>query len=369
MPDFRHLSFDRDRCAATMGGRPCAARRRSVATLGAIVVFGWTFTFTRAGVPDDCPSYSYTQPGIVQPAAVIEASGIAASRTTPGYFYTHNDNFDDQRIFAISASGELRGTWTLDIPSSVRDPEDIAIGPGPMSGVSYIYLADIGDNANVRDDITVYRAVEPTVSATGAPVVAGLPAQSIRLSYPDGPRDAETLMIDINGDMYVIAKRLTPGKVYRAPFPQSTTNVNVLQPVGQLQWDLIQPTGGDIAADGSAIIVRGYFRMDLWARPTGANIGSVLSQPGCTVPWVVEPQGEAVCFRDDLLDYATVSEGSNPAINFFNRDLPAPTIEGFVQAVLFDATDAASLAVYDFSGDGALDGRDVGGLAAVLVEE
>jgi len=347
---------------------PITMRREHLVMLITIALTGCSASHAHAGGAASCPSFTHTQPGTVQPAAIIEASGLAASRNTPGFFFTHNDNFNDQRIFALSATGELRGTWTLDLPLPVRDPEDIAVGPGPISGTSYLYLADIGDNANVRTDITVYRAVEPTVSAVGVPVVADLAAESIRLSYPDGPRDAETLMIDTNGDMYVIAKRLTPGKVYRAPFPQSTTSVNILEHVGQLPWDLIQPTGGDIATDGSAIIVRGYFRMDLWLRPAGANIGGVLSQPGCTVPWVIEPQGEAVCFRNSLLDYATVSEGNNPAINFFNRDLLAPTIEGFVQAVLFDATDAAALAVYDFSGDGSLDGRDVDGLVERLVE-
>ncbi len=318
---------------------------------------------------NDCPSFVHMQGGTVQPTTIIEASGLAASRHTPGFFFTHNDNFDDQRIFALTEAGELRGTWTLDIPTSVHDPEDIAVGPGPVSSVSYVYLADIGDNNNVRTDITVYRALEPAISPVGAPVVANLPAESIRLSYPDGPRDAETLMIDTNGDMYVIAKRLTPGKIYRAPFPQSTTSVNVLQHVGQMQWNQIQPTGGDIAADGSAIIVRGYFRIDLWLRPAGTNIGDVLSLVGCSATVVFEPQGEAICFRNDLLDYATVSEGNNPPLNFFDRILPAPTIDGFVQAVLFDATGAVSLAVYDVNEDGLLDGRDVDGLVAMLIEE
>ncbi len=321
---------------------------------------------THAG--NDCPTFVYMQGGTVQPSAIVEASGLAASRHTPGFFYTHNDNTNDERIFALNDAGQLRGTWTLDIPTSVRDPEDIAVGPGPASGVSYLYLGDIGDNNNMRNDITVYRAIEPAISAVGAPVVADLPAESIRLSYPDGPRDSETLMIDTNGDIYLVAKRLTPGKVYRAPFPQSTTNVNVLQHVGQMQWDLIQPTGGDIAADGSAIIVRGYFRIDLWLRPAGMNIGDVLSQVGCSATVVFEPQGEAVCFRNDLLDYATVSEGNNPPLNFLNRNLPAPTIDGFAQAVLFDATGAVSLAVYDFNEDGLLDGRDVDGLVELLIE-
>ena len=49
------------------------------------------------------------------------------------------------------------------------DWEDIAAGPGPVSGVAYLYLADIGDNAKARTSVQVYRVREPLVNPSVAP--------------------------------------------------------------------------------------------------------------------------------------------------------------------------------------------------------
>lgn len=315
----------------------------------------------------ECPSYVHMQGGAVQSSAIIEASGLAASRRTPGFLFTHNDNTNDQRVFAINTAGELRATFTIVNPTNVRDPEDIAIGPGPTPGETYLYLSDTGDNNNVRTDIAVYRTLEPSVSAAGSPVTANLTADKIQLAYPDGPRDAETLFVDTNGDIYVVVKRLTPGKVYRAPFPQSTTSVNTLEHVGQLPWGQTQPTGGDMAADGSAIIIRGYFRIDYWDRPVGMSVGDALSAAGCSVPWAIEIQGEAVCFTNDLLDYATVSEGDNPFVNLFERLPGLPDIGAFVTALLHTPNDPGAILAYDFNEDDDLNARDIPGLIDILL--
>ncbi len=43
----------------------------------------------------------------------------------------------------------------------MKDCEDVATGPGPIKGKNYIYLGDIGDNAEKRRYISVYRFEEP----------------------------------------------------------------------------------------------------------------------------------------------------------------------------------------------------------------
>lgn len=334
----------------------------------------WTFPLAAIAifVPacfGDCPEYT---PAVGQPILtpdIFEASGLAASRRTPGFLFTHNDNSNDQRVFAVNANGDLRGTWSIANSTTVRDPEDIAIGPGPIAGETYLYLADIGDNANVRSEVAVYRALEPSVPETGVPIVEDLPADKIRLIYPDGPRDAETLLVDTNGDMYVVAKRVTPGKVYRAPYPQSTTSVNTLELVGQLPWGQTWPVGGDIAADGSAIIIRGYFTIGYWDRPAGADVGSVLSTSGCSVSFLPEQQGEAVCFTNDALDYATLSEGFNQNINWFRRRPALPDLTDLITALLHEADDPATIAQYDIDGDGRFNGLDLAGIIRLILTE
>ena len=41
------------------------------------------------------------------------------------------------------------------------DWEDIAVGPGPEPGVSYVYIGDIGDNLRLRSTISLLRFPEP----------------------------------------------------------------------------------------------------------------------------------------------------------------------------------------------------------------
>src|SRR5476651_1820376 len=83
--------------------------------------------------------------------AMDEISGIAASGINKDIYYIHNDSGDTSRFFAISPSGDLKSTiYYKGDPKEiqgVRDCEDIAVGPGPDKGKSYVYMGDIGDNS------------------------------------------------------------------------------------------------------------------------------------------------------------------------------------------------------------------------------
>ena len=52
--------------------------------------------------------------GRVETDAITELSGLAASRTRDGVFYTHNDSGDGARFFAIDRTGALLATYTLE---------------------------------------------------------------------------------------------------------------------------------------------------------------------------------------------------------------------------------------------------------------
>lgn len=282
-----------------------------------------------AGAGETCPEHF---PGFtlatLQSSDITEASGLAASRNSLGILWTHNDNSNDQRLFAIGQDGIVRAIWTLQASPSVIDPEDLDIGPGPVAGVHYIYLGDIGDNNNLRANIRILRAPEPSVAYNQFGVTGSIPADVITLVFPDGPRDAESLLVDVNGDIYIVAKKVTPGRVYRCAFPQSTTQVNVLQPVGQLNgWGSTQPTGGSISYDGSAIIIRGYYRISMWMRAPGESVAAALARPPCDRPTVWEQQGEALCFHPQGIGYLTVSEGIAQPIHYFPRVLTCTSDE------------------------------------------
>lgn len=265
-----------------------------------------------------CPTYLPPAPvGALQSNIIDEASGLVASRANPGVLWTHNDDGNEVRVFAIRANGILLGTWNLSIPSGA-DHEDIAIGPGPTPGVSYIYFADTGDNNNVRSQVKVHRFVEPTVSVSQSPpVVATIPVDTITMHYPTGvdapsQKDCETLLVDTNGDIYLVTKRTTVGRIYRAAYPQAVGCNFELTFVGQMTWGGF--TAGEIAPSGNAIILRNYTRVGFWFRPPGMTVAQALSGADCAAPLTPDLQGEAICFKPGTFSYYTTSEGIHAPI-------------------------------------------------------
>ena len=86
--------------------------------------------------------------GEIENSNINEASGICSSKKNSNVLWTHNDSGDYNRIFAISLEGKHLGEYYLN-NSKNRDWEDIAIGPGPIKGETYLYIGDIGDNLSI----------------------------------------------------------------------------------------------------------------------------------------------------------------------------------------------------------------------------
>src|SRR5689334_17375888 len=74
-----------------------------------------------------------------------EVSGLAASQQNAPYLWTHNDSGNGPDVFLIDNELKVRLRCTLKGVAN-RDWEDICVGPGPVTGKSYVYVADIGDN-------------------------------------------------------------------------------------------------------------------------------------------------------------------------------------------------------------------------------
>ena len=310
------------------------------------------------------------QVGTVGSDLVNEASGIAASRRNSDVLWVHNDSGDTARVFAMNTQGTHLGVYNL-VAAVATDWEDMAVGPGPVAGQPYLYLGDIGDNSSGRYSIKVYRVAEPVVSSIQAPVTESLTGvETIELQYPDGARDAETLMIDpLTNDIYVVSKRESQSRLYRAAYPQSTGGMNTMEFITQLPWG--GATGGDISPDGNEIIVRGYWNASFWSRPPGGDIGDAFVQPAASVPLILEPQGEAIAFDAAGSGYYTVSEFLHQPLYYFERICPPGDAnrDGRV-----DSTDAAILAANwlssnagwsegDFNGDGSVNEIDAATLA------
>ena len=256
------------------------------------------------------------QVGTVQTTLIAEASGIVASRKNPEVLWIHNDSGNITAVYAVNPEGKLLGTYHIQV-ARCRDWEDIAIGPGSDPQQDILYIGDIGDNEARYPSITVYRVQEPKVDPNCISVERTIgPAEPVELVYPDGPKDAETLMVDpLNGDLYIISKRELFCRVYRAAYPQSAKKKNVLEFVTKLPWGLA--VGGDVSPDGKRVVVRGVLNASLWIRPEGEPLWRAFRATHVALELIQEPQGEGICFDAAGRGYYTIGEMKHPPIYYF----------------------------------------------------
>jgi len=262
------------------------------------------------------------QVATVQTDLIKEASGIVASRRNTGVLWVHNDSGDLPRIYALNLKGRLLGIYYLK-DARLRDWEDIALAYGPDPNCDYLYIGDIGDNKAKRPFVTVYRVREPKVDPNQTLVKTEVgPVVSLNLEYPDGPKDAETLIVDpLNSDIYIISKRDLFSKVYRVKYPHSNEHRLVMDRVAVLPWGFA--VAGDVSPDGDLVIVRGLNNASIWQRSEHQELWQAFLGKQSKVKVLREPQGEGICFDSRGRGYFTIGEMLNPPLYYFGR-LEAP---------------------------------------------
>ncbi len=203
----------------------------------------------------------------------------------------------------------------------VADAEDIAIGPGPEDGVDYIYLGDIGDNFAQRDTKYIYRFPEPVWKEEDQGKTITIDkVESISFDYPDGARDAETLMSDpVTGDLYIVSKRESRVHLYHFPYPQDTEQKIEPELMGNLPLGSI--VAGDISLEGNEVLLKSYDQVFYWKKEGGENLYELIRSNPVVLPYEREPQGEAITFATDQTGYFTLSEevAIFPAVLYFYK--------------------------------------------------
>ncbi|GAA2969136.1 MULTISPECIES: WD40 repeat domain-containing protein [Streptomyces] len=184
----------------------------------------------------------------IEDPRITESSGLAASRVHPGIYWTHNDSDDGPYVFAVdSRTGKTVATVTMRGVGEPRDVEAISLGPD-----GNLYVGDIGDNLDgTWDHVWIYRFPEPkrlgdtTVQAT-----------QFDVTYADGPRNAEALMVHPKtGRVYIASKNEDGGGLYEGPEKLATGRNNVFRRVGEVPW----VTDGAFSPDGEHLVLRSYF--------------------------------------------------------------------------------------------------------------
>jgi hypothetical protein len=250
---------------------------------------------------------------------IEEASGLVMSRVNAGYLWTHNDSFNDPDIFLIDKDLKIRLTCRLAGVSN-RDWEDIAVGPGPEAGKSYIYLGEIGDNLAQYAVKVIYRFEEP-VLAPGVKKLTITQFDTIAFQLPDGKKDMETLMINpVSKDLYVVSKREKPVHVYELKYPYSVHDTLTAKDIATIPMTLT--VAGEFSPDGKEILLKNYKNIYYWKNDSDQPLGELLKRKPMILPYDEEPQGESLAWDNDGSGFYTLSEkkqGKKSFLYFYKR--------------------------------------------------
>jgi hypothetical protein len=259
----------------------------------------------------------------VLPSTLEETSGVAASRDHQGVFWTHNDSGGDPAVFAVDSSGSVIGRVTLAGVTN-RDWEDIGIGPCEPGGETCLFVGDVGDNNEHHDNIAVYRFPEPDPRTdTLAPLV-----DVLRATYPDGPRDAESLFVTEAG-IHIVNKGWSHAvELYRLAPPYSLDTTEVLERVQRLAPPptsvSAHVTAAGVDHDGERVAIRTYSTLRFF-QIEGDTLRPLGGETVVVIP--AQLQGEGLDFvTPDLLVTTGEAQGDRPAsLAILSCDLRGPS--------------------------------------------
>jgi hypothetical protein len=249
-----------------------------------------------------------------------EVSGLASSIRNPGLLWAHNDNGNRAEVYLIDDKCEIKQIVELEGIKN-RDWEDIAVGPGPDSTKSYVYIGDIGDNDGAYQFKYIYRFEEPLEDpADDKQTITDFDKIVFRL--PNSRQtDAEALFINsATKDLYVVTKRENPVYVYQVKFPYSSKDTVTAQEIATLPTSQI--VAADLSASGHDLIMKNYAHIYYWNNDAGKPLNELLKERPVEIPYDPEPQGESLAWARDESGFYTLSEinkGQKSYLYFYER--------------------------------------------------
>lgn len=261
---------------------------------------------------------------------LVETSGLVASPSRSGILWMHNDSGDTARLYAVGTDGQPRGRLTL--PGEAGDWEDIAAAPCPDGSGPCLWVGDIGDNTAERDDVAILAVPEPQTDGDHqAEQVWRFP-----VVYPNGPRDAEALIVSPSGREFWLFEKDEDGRVraFHNPgplvdgMPITLTKSDKFDAPGLEIENGRMITAADLHPGGQRLLLRVY--TGTYEYRFGPGQGPMdlqdISPELVAFGPLSEPQGEAVAYDETGMGIITVSEdtGQKPGQPLHHYPCEAP---------------------------------------------
>ena len=265
---------------------------------------------------------AFERSGTVRSGELDEISGLQASHRYEDLLWTHNDD-GAPRVYAMDHQGRDRGYFDLADAVNV-DWEDMTRMPGPEQDI--LVLADIGDNHQRRSRIWLYLVEEPEPGANGRFEGVQPVLNWISLRYPDGPRDAESIAWDPQGQqLLILSKRDNPPRLYgldratalsaREADLRFLGEVTGLRPPTEEDRDrfgertdwVSQPTALSIEGDQAALLT--YRSLYLFQRQSDQDWPTALNGTPAEILGPASVQEEAISYSADGSRLWVTSEG------------------------------------------------------------
>lgn len=283
-----------------------------------------------------------------------------------------NDGGDVVQVFHLDRACAVTGLTTASLDPF--DTEDLATGPDGR-----LWVGDIGDNDQKRESVAV-EIIDGTVEdASGSALLR-------RFTYPDGPHDAEALIVDPAGRIVIVTKEFLGGSgVYSSTdpvdvSPDGSSDPVALVKVGVLQLEVTNTPGGPIGlagnltvtgaattADHSLVALRTYTDAYVWSVPAISSIAQTLTDDAPVRSALPEqPQGEAIALAGDGTMYL-YGEGVGQQIVGLAPTGEAPPASGTSRPTTVPATPSAEPDARNAAGGSTGQVIGIGAVAAVAL--
>ncbi len=281
-----------------------------------------------------------------------EASGLARSGRDPNLFWSMNDD-GPAVLYALDAEGHKRGRVVIRDAEN-KDWEDLAAFE--LDGVSYLLVADIGDNEARREARTLYVIEEPDPDVDEVDV-----AWRVDFRYPDGPRDAESVAVDVErGQVLLLTKRDIPPLAYALPLRPDSDDVVDAHRLGSFDtlrrprkvdvqsapftkdWHW-QPTAMDIDRGNRLAVVLTNADIYVYRREPSESWFEAVARPPLSLGLRGIHNAESIAIAADGKTALVTTEGKNAPVLHIDLQPVAPThsvtIMTFNVENLFDNAD------------------------------